>query len=445
MMASLLAVLLPIKQRSLFCHSRFILSALIWAGIFTMSGAALAQSADGPNTSQLISTGQIEAARVALEAENPSQADRVFFEARIFKAQHRFPEAIGAFRQVLQIDPNYINARRELAHTLLLNRDYGPARFHFEELLKIDQNDQMRDGYRSFLNVVDQNQPIGFSGYFSLLPSTNINRGTTNTVFDTTLGQFVIDPISQAESGVGVQLGLFGYFRHLTSPTSRVSLNWGLFGTRYKEDRYNSAVGNLAVSYEQVTQSGSWFVSPYFRKTWREDDGDNDARGLNFGLTHRLNDPNRLVFSFSHEYRDYALQDYQDGTFTSGSISLNHQINPSLSISGGFGFERSIPEADHLQYDSGKLFAGLSKAWEGGLQTSFGFEYGIRDFVGDYPLTSFPRDDDFYKISIGVQHSRIDIQGFTPRVSCSHTVNQSNVAFYEYNATECQAMISRNF
>jgi hypothetical protein len=65
--------------------------------------------------------------------------------------------------------------------------------------------------------------------------------------------------------------------------------------------------------------------------------------------------------------------------------------------------------------------------------------------VEDYPLTSSPRDDDFYKISIGVQHSRIDIQGFTPRLSCSRTVNQSNVAFYDYNATECQATISRNF
>jgi len=433
---------LPTKQHFFWHHSRSILSALLRAGSFAICGAALAQGADGPNISRLISIGQIDVARVALEAENPSQADRVFFEARILKAQRRFPEAISAFRQVLQIDPNYINARRELAHTLLLNHDYGPARFHFEELLKIDQNNQMHDGYRGFLNVIDQNKPIGIIGYFSILPSTNVNRGTTNAVFDTDLGQFVIDPNSQAESGVGVQLGFSGYFRHLTS---RVSLNWGISGTRYEEERYNSAVGNLAVSYEQITQSGSWFVSPYFRKTWQEDDADNDARGLRFRLTHRLNDKNHLGFSFSHEYRDYAVQNYQDGTFTSASISLSHQVNPSLSISGGVGFERSAPEADHLQYDGGKLFTGVSKAWEGGLQTSFGFEYGIRDFVGYYPLTSSPRSDDFYKVSIGAQHSRIDIQGFTPRLSCSHTVNQSNVAFYDYNATECQATISRNF
>ena len=204
-------------------------------------------------------------------------------------------------------------------------------------------------------------------------------------------------------------------------------------------------MGNLAVTYEQITQSGSWFVSSYFRQTWREDGADNNSRGLRFGLTHRLNDQNLIGFSFSHEYRDYAVQDYQDGIFTGASLSLSHQINPSLSISGGIGFERSAPEADHLQYDSSKLFAGLSRAWEGGLQTNIGFAYGIRNFAGNYPLTSSARNDDFYEISIGVQHSRIDIQGFTPRLSCSHAINQSNVAFYDFNATECQATISRSF
>lgn len=410
-----------------------------------MCGVTLAQTANESNVSRLISMGQIQAARAALEAENPTQADKVFFTARVFKAQGRFPEAIRTFRLVLQIDPNYINARRELAHTLLLNRDYGPALFHFEQLLKIDQNNEMRNGYRKFLNVIDQNKPIGMNGHFSILPSTNINRGTTNTVFDTNLGQFVIDPNSQAESGVGVQLGFSGYFRHLTSPTSRISLNWGVSGTRYEEDRYNSTVGNLGVSYEKVTQSGRWLVSPYYRKNWQESSADNETLGLRFALTHRLNDQNSLGFSVSHEHLSYDLQDFQDATFTSASISWNHQINPSVSIRGGFEFESSVPEADHLQYDGSKLLAGLSKTWEGGLQTSVGFEYGVRDFVGDYPLTSVPRDDDYYEINFGVQHSRINIQGFSPHISCSHMINQSNVAFYDFNATECQATISRNF
>ena len=81
-------------------HSRTILSALILAGSLIIGSAIFAQSVDSRNISKLISAGQIETARLVLESGNPSQADRVFFVARVLKAQRRLPEAIKAFRQV---------------------------------------------------------------------------------------------------------------------------------------------------------------------------------------------------------------------------------------------------------------------------------------------------------------------------------------------------------
>jgi hypothetical protein len=445
MAALFLVALLLTNLRSLFKHSLSLLSALVWAGSLSVCGCALARSTDDANISRLINTGQIKAARMMLEAGNPSQADQVFFEARILKAQRRLPEAINSYRKVLQIDPNYINARRELAHTLLLNREYGLARFHFEALLKIDQNDRMRDGYHGFLKVIDQNRPMGLSGYFSILPSSNVNRGTTNTVFDTGLGQFAIAPSSRAESGVGVQLSFAGFFRQKTKAQSRISLNWGISGTSYEEDRYNSAIGNVAVSYEQITKSGTWYVGPYYRMTWREDDADSNALGLRFGLNHRLDPKIQFSFALSHEDRDYSVQDYQDGDFSSASYNLSYQISTRLSVSGGFAFERSLPGTAHLQYDSEKTILGLSKAWKNGLQTSFGFEYGRRDFAGVFPLTSTTRSDTFSRINVSAQHTRLDISGFTPQLSCSYTLNQSNIAFHDFNAAECQVTISHSF
>lgn len=445
MQVSLLEASLPTKQGFVSHHLLSSLLALIWAGILTVCGTALAQRADAQSVSQLINSGQIETARIVFEAENSSPADRIFFEARILKAKRRFLEAITAFRQVLQIDPHYINARRELAHTLLLNNDYGPARYHFEELLKIDQNDHMSDGYRGFLNVIDQNQPVRLNGYFSITPSTNVNRGTNNTAFDTTHEQLVIEPDSQAASGLGIQLGFFGHFRHLVSPTSRISLNWDTSSTRYKEKKYNKSVSNIAALYEKTTHSGGWSFSPYFRGTWREDNADNDARGLRFSQIRRLNDQTYIDISISHEYLNYAVLDYRNGTFTNASANLRHQVNPTLSVNSGFGFERSSPFAEHLQYDGSRLFFGLSKAWNGGLQTSIDFKYDTRDFVGNYPLTIAPRSDNSYQVSISIQHSRIIKYGSTPRLSCFHTIHQSNVAFYDYKITECRATISRNF
>lgn len=409
------------------------------------SAPAVAQSSNQSNISQLINTGNIRAARSAFEATDPSQADRLFFEGRILKSRGQFLEALDSFRRVLQIDPNYMNARRELAHTLLLMRRYRSARYHFQELYRIDQNPQMRDGYRSFLSAIDKNQPVTLSGFLSVLPSTNINRGTANTTFDSSLGKFVIDPESQAESGVGVQVGLAGSFRQVVDPKRRISLNWSVFGTHYESTRYNSVVGRLALSYEQVSLNGRWSVAPYIRKTYRRDEADNAARGFRFDLQRRLSKKNSLSLSLLHERRNYVVQDHQDGPFSRASLSINHQIAASLSIAGGLEIERNSPEAKHLKFNGTKLFTAVSQTWIGGLQTTFGLAVGTRHFDGDFPLTENPRADEFYKISIGLHHSGINVRGFTPRLSCSHTENHSNVSFYDYGATECQATISRNF
>ena len=436
----------PTKQGHFLSRSRILsIAIIIWAGSVSPGCMASAEAADESMISQLISAGQLEAARTAMEAGNPTDADQLFFAGRVLKAQGRLSEAIQVFREILRLDPDYINARRELAHTLLLNRNYGPAEYHFNALLRIDRNDRMRDGYKRFLTVIHRNRPVGFSGHVSLLPSTNVNRGTDNTAFDTTFGSFVINPEGQADSGVGMQVGISGHLRGFTSAKSRLALNWSLSGIRYEEDRYNSDTGNVALSHEQITRAGIWLLGPYIRGTWRDDNADNDAKGAHFSITHRLNARHQLSLSLYHEYRDYPLQEYQDGTFSSASFGLSRQISPSLSASGGFGYDSSSPDTVHLQYDSRKLTAGLSRSWKGGLQTSFGLDVGERDYAGLFPLTPFPRGDDFHKFNIEVQHFRVDIRGFTPHLYCSHVVNQSNIAFYDYNTTECRVTISRNF
>ena len=199
-----------------------LISLIIWVATASLGWA---ESARDNDISRLLTFGQVDAARAILEAGDPSSADRLFFDARLLKSQAKLTAAIALFRQVLQIEPNRMNARRELAHTLLLNRDFGPAEFHFNQLLQIDENPKMRDGYRRFLAMIRRHKPFGVSGYFSMLPSTNVNRGTAETVFQTSIGEFAIDESSQAMSGLGLVVGFSGYGRHALSGDTRVAFN----------------------------------------------------------------------------------------------------------------------------------------------------------------------------------------------------------------------------
>ena len=338
------------------------------------SVSAEAQVQNGITLAQLME--QIEAERTALAARDASEVEWLLFDGKVLKLTGNFEQSAEVYRRVLTLEPENLVARQELAHALFLARDFRASKFHFETLERSDPVPERRQLYRRFLSLIAQNQPFGIQGFFSIVPSSNVNRGTTNTVFDTTLGQFVIDPSSQVSSGLGVNAGVSGYFRRVLSERRRVALNWGLSGTRYEDDQYDSTTATLGVALETIEPWGSWFASPFARRTWREDDSDNDAFGLTVGGRYGIDARHAISGSISHEFREYPNQSFQDGPFTSLTVYLERQINPALSVNIGFGLERSVPEADHLRYDGARLILGGARAWTGGLQTNASIEYG---------------------------------------------------------------------
>jgi outer membrane protein len=404
-----------------------------------------AESARDNDISRLLTFGQVDAARAILEASDPTPADRLFFDARLLKSQAKLTAAIVLFRQVLRIEPNRMNARRELAHTLLLNRDFRLAEFHFKQLLRIDENPKMRDGYRRFLAMIRRNKPFGVSGYFSMLPSTNVNRGTAESIFQTLIGEFAIDESSQATSGFGLLVGFSGFARHSVSTDMRLAINWGLFAGRYETESFGYQGADLAFVYERAIRTGRWTISPYLRKIWRPENASDLHRGLRLGVGSRLTLQDQLDISLVHEQRNYSSQPHLDGPFVSLSLSLSLQLSPSRSVQLGIGGDRSSPQSEHLRYAGTNLSLGIKQDWQGGLQTGFGFELGQRDFLGNYPLTHSPRADEFHRVNASLQHARIEIAEFRPSLSCSHQINRSNVAFYDYKVTECRITVSRNF
>ena len=407
---------------------------------------AQANETVGSQILQLINTNQFDEARALFQTQNPTAAEQAFFEGRVLKVQGRLDEAIAAFRQSITLDPSNMAARRELAHTLLLDGQYDTSEYFFETLLDIDPNLAMHDGYRRFLSIIRQNKPFGVNGHFALIPSSNINRGTTNTVFNTDSATFVIDAEAQEDAGVGVQIGVSGFARMSPDDQSRWTLLGSIIGTGYEAEIHNNVVSSVSLSYGRGYENGRWSLGPYLSHTWREDDADQNIIGLQFGINHRLGEQTSLAVIANQEYQQFPNQSYKDGPNTRLAFTLGYQFDPSLAVRGTVKLEVSRPEALHLQFDGYSFGASLSKAWEGGLSATLSLDAGRRDYVGIYPLTSSPRGDDYASVAFSVQNSQFRLmERFTPRLTCSHTVNRSNVAFFDYNTTECQAALTTEF
>ena len=118
---------------------------------------------------------------------------------------------------------------------------------------------------------------------------------------------------------------------------------------------------------------------------------------------------------------------------------------PDIIVNAGLKFEINTPEAEHAQFKAYKPFAGITKNWQGGLQTGFSAEFGHRIFHEDFPLMGFPRDDKYYRFGFSLYHSKFEIFGLTPRASCYFTQNRSNISLYQYDATDCQTLAAKSF
>lgn len=405
--------------------------------------SAFAQAPGLARVMALLDAGQFAEADAALEALNPSDMDRRFFTGLALKRQGAFGDAVAVFRFILAAEPGNVAARRELAHALFLNREYRAARFHFEALEQADPDLAMRPLHRNFLNLIAQNQPYGLTGFFAIIPSTNVTRGSSRSVFDTSLG--TLDITSREQSGYGLNVGFSGYFRRVLSDVRKVEATWSLNGTRYENRDLDSATGTVALNVEALEPWGRWSAGPYVRQTVRVDDGDNTAIGFSLSGRYRASARDVIFASASHEVREYAHSSTQDGPFTSVSIGLERQMSPAWGLSGGIGFERSAPEEAYLAYDGIRLFGGAGRMWTGGLQTNANIEFGVRDFKANFPLTTTRRADEYVRFGLGVTHARFTYGGFAPRLNCTHTINGSNIALYEYDATDCQMALTRAF
>lgn len=410
-----------------------------------LSAKALAQGSGEPSVSELVSRGQIGEARFRLEKENASANERLFFEGQVLKAAGQLTQAAEIFRQVLRSDPDFINARRELAHTLLLRRDYRSASYHFRKLMETDPNEFMRTGYRRFQTIIDQNEPFGMIGTTSIVPSSNVNRGTGNDVIGTTAGQFSVDDASRAKPGVGLQFGLSGFLRHGAGTSGRWVADWSVVNTSYQDHELSATSYMVALSYEKALKAGTFVFGPFIAENWLGGSAESISRGVRLGQEIRLDGTTQLNILASQEYRDYVNQDYLDGPLLTASVTMKEQITTSASLSGTVAREQSQPAADHLKHATVDFSLGLEKAWRGGLETSARIRFGNRDFSGTFPLSDQSRVDSFYSVSLIVRHDELAVGGFLPRLSCSLMANQSNIDLFDIEVFECAASLSRRF
>lgn len=399
-----------------------------------------------PRIAALVRSGNLEAAKQELARSNLKQDDLLFFGGLVAQARGDLDLALDQFDRALRANPDHLNARREIASTLFQQKRYRAAERRFQELIGRDRNTRNHALYEKFIEEIQRNRPLILTGSFSIIPSTNVNRGSNRLVFDSTIGEFTIDPEAQAQSGIGIRAGLVGVYRWPRVNDRRDILTFRINGTIFEESEFNSVVTSLGFTRQIFIDERTRFdVGTTARHNFRGDDADNTSIGVNAGMT-RLLQPNLSLSTVaSYEYREFEERDTSDGPFATLRFNLNYQQQPSLAYAFALGVSRRVTEAEQSAFWGADIRLSVSKEWSGGLVTGFSALGGFRNFDGLFPLLGERRSDRFVGISGTIQNRSLSIRGFSPSLTCSYTLTESNVAFFASDVAECVIGLRRRF
>ena len=405
-----------------------------------------------------INAGLYKEAAELLLATKPTKLDVAFFNGRVLKAQGKYPEAIKLFREVLRAHPRAANVRLELAHALLLNRQYAASEYQFRELSQLNHPPQAQRVYDSFLNKIAREKPMGISGSFAIVPSSNINRGTFNdtVVFHGEVGE--ISDQSRSKTGTGLNFGLNGYFRKPLSPRAMLRLDWQASTVQHTGREFDSYRTYAGLQYIRSAKKYRVSFGPYLSRSWSHLDEKSNVvdleigrknKGLQFGYIRALNPKNRLHFNAQLEKQNQPLKPYLNGDFKWGQIGWQHQLTPKVSIAlfGSLSNATKDDSAyDFHAYDGREIKVSAERAWQNGLITSVGLFGGDRGYRANY-ITGIgvPRNDTYRGVTFGLSHTKFQFKGASPKLSCKIESGRSNVEFFDYNVRECNIGLFRNF
>ena len=422
--------------RTLFCLGK---------ALFFCAWALGPAAAQAPGPLELIQTGDFDGARAALDATNATPLDRRFAEALIARAEGDRPRAIAQLREILRVRPDLVTPRRILASLLAQDEQYEAAEFQYRQLVDLDPNTANRAGYNRALRTLFSRKPFGFTASGSIVPSTNINRGTGTDIFPTDFGDFIIDEDNLGQTGVGLSLNL-GAFRRFELPGGqRMQLDAKTGLILYDKAQFNQHSFTLSATLSDTKDGKSWAVTPELSRAYLAGERYYDRVAVSLARGWTLNPKTALILRGRAEYRDYTTSATLTGPRYEFGAELRRRLDARPSLTGRLAYKIGTTDSPAFHYDGVEIGARATRAFENGIQLGVGLSYETRPYRGNFTGLTFARQDNITALDFSVFNDRWTFQGAAPTYSCKLTWAQSNVAFYDYNVQECSIGFTRNY
>ncbi len=358
--------------------------------------------------------------------------------------------AKNAVQHKLAKDPKNRKLRFEYSKILFAQKDYDAARHQVRYLIKTSPNVTQEAAMRRAYGQVVERDPVKMGLNFAFLPSTNIDKTSSNEIFESLLGDLTIIGGGQEKSGVGARLGLWATYETLVGDGNTLTYGISVNRNKFPDDRLSRYDGMLRASWRRETRNGAISVTPYVMRSLYD-----EASGINKNDSHRYGASlsiqrylpgARTGFALMRlEQRDYDEKDYLSGPYGEVKLGLSGRVAPKVGYSLSMGLTHHAPKQDYLVYTGGAVKGELRYAATRNAVVGLNAEYGKNTYEGIYAGTSAGRRDSYASVGVSYRNSKIKVFGNTPKLSCKHQTNWSNVDLFDFKTTDCSFVFESKF
>lgn len=363
--------------------------------------------------------------------------------------------AIFALERVLAVNPNYLQARAEIARAYFVLGEKENARREFRTVRSQNPPDAARQTIDRYLSALEpQTQRLRAFLEVGLGYDTNVNSATSRSAiaipaFGGAIGQLSPNAQQQESWFGGVGAG--------ASIDQALTNEWSLLGAASYAGKFNQDYNEFNTGTLDASAGARWSRGAnqlvglaQGQLFWLDNDRYRNLYGGTVQWLHNLSPTQQLtVFGqFSALRYPQPSQAPQDANRGVGGVAYSQafagRYSPVTYVSGYGGDERSTDSAfKYLGYTPFGLRLGGQASLTPQALLFGSAAYERRDYNGENPTFLVTRQDNQYDFRVGLAYTFLPQWTLTPQVA--YTKNDSNIDLNEYDRTVAAVTVRRDF
>jgi len=396
----------------------------------------------------LIANGRYADARKVLDklaGDTPNDPEVQFLLGLLDIQDKAYDSAVHHFRSILVKYPRELRVRLELARALFLEGNYLNAerQFRFARSGKIPASTvEIIDRY---LAVIRQQKFFTYDLSVGIAPDTNINVAPAIRTVTLYGIPFELSDQARQHSGVGLITDIKLVLAPRLSRRSKLLIGAEIYRAQYGDTAFDDMTVTGYIGPKLTYRRWEFDILGTLSRRWYGDRVYVTTPGGALDATYYFSARAGLTGTLSVGQTNFAQNSWQTGPNVTGGLQAFFTLTSASEIRGFISMGHQDAKLGAYAYNQFVLGTVYTRELSHGITASVMPSYSVIAY--EAPLAAFnaKRLDRAISAQISLLDRGINISGFTPKISYSHTINMSNIPVYGYHRDRIAIYLTKNF